>query len=139
VSLQPLPEVTDDSAAFWSGGATGALNIHRCRQCRRWFHPPSPVCPHCLSLDVGPERASGRAVVQGFSVNFQPWAPDMLVPYVVAVVSIEEDDEVHLTTRLVDVVPEEVAVGTLVEVTFEQVSDDVHLPLFRPVVAEATA
>jgi uncharacterized OB-fold protein len=139
VSLQPLPEVSDDSAAFWSGGASGALNINRCRQCRRWYHPPAPVCPACLSLEVGPEQVSGRAVVQGFSVNVQPWAPDMQVPYVVAVVSIEEADDVHLTTRLVDVDPVDVIVGMRVEVTFDQVSDDVYLPLFRPEAAAATS
>lgn len=132
MTFQPLPEVNDDTAPFWCGGADGHLNIHRCRQCRAWFHPPAPVCPECLSLDVGPEPASGRATVEGFSVNVQRWAPDMEVPYVVAVVSLEEAPSVHLTTRLVDVSPGDVAVGLPVEVTFVAV-DDVHLPLFRPV------
>ena len=135
MSLQPLPEVTDDSHAFWSGGADAVLNIHRCRQCQQRFHPPTPVCPRCLSVEVGPEQVSGRATVQGFSVNVQQWAPDMDVPYVVAVVSIAEADDVHLTTRLVGVEPEAVTIGMSVEVTFEQVADDVYLPLFQPVTA----
>ena len=80
MTFQPLPEVTGDSAAFWGGGAAGVLNIHRCQQCRTWFHPPTPVCPSCLSIDVAPEATSGRATVQGHSVNVQPWAPDMQVP-----------------------------------------------------------
>jgi uncharacterized OB-fold protein len=135
MSFQPLPVVTDDSAAFWRGGAEGALNIHRCRACAAWFHPPTPVCPHCLSTDVGPEPTSGRATVLGFTVNAQQWAPDMEVPYVLAVVSVDDAPGVHLTTRLVDVAPEEVAVGLPVEVTFVQ-ADDIYLPLFRPVATE---
>jgi uncharacterized OB-fold protein len=132
MSLQPLPEVTEDTAAFWGGGADGALRIHRCGACSTWFHPPAPVCPACLSLDVAPQTASGRATVCSFSVNVQPWAPDMEVPYVVAIVSIEEAADVQLTTRLIDVSPEQVSIGMAVEVAFERVEDDVWLPLFRP-------
>lgn len=135
MSFQPLPVVTDDSAAFWEGGADGVLNIHRCRACGTWFHPPTPVCPECLSIDVGPEATSGRATVQGFTVNVQPWAPGMEVPYVLAVVSVDDAPGVHLTTRLLDVAPEAVSVGLPLEVTFMQ-ADDVYLPLFRPVAVE---
>ncbi len=62
----------------------------------------------------------------------QPWAPDMEVPYVVGVVSIDDAPGVQLTTRIVDVEPGAVAVDMPVEVTFLQV-DDIALPLFRPV------
>jgi len=131
MTFQPLPSITADTAAFWTGGADGVLNIHRCKQCRTWFHPPTPVCPSCLSTDVGPEPTSGRATVQGFSVNWQPWAPDMHVPYVVAVVSVDDTDDVQLTTRLVEIEPDAVSVGLAVEVVFEQV-EDIYLPLFKP-------
>jgi uncharacterized protein len=134
MSLQPLPEVTDDTAAFWEGGVDGVLRIHRCRSCAQWFHPPAPVCPACLSVDVGPAPTSGRATVQGFTVNVQPWAPGMEVPFVIAVVSVDDAPGVHLTTRLVDVDPAAVSVGLAVEVTFLQV-EDIHLPLFRPIAA----
>jgi uncharacterized OB-fold protein len=136
MSFQPLPLVTDDTAAFWQGGVDGALHIHRCRSCASWFHPPAPVCPECLSTDVGPGIVSGQATVQGFSVNVQPWAPDMQVPYVVAVVSLDDATGVQLTTRLVDVAPDAVTVGMPVEVTFLHV-EDIYLPLFRPVTLAA--
>jgi uncharacterized OB-fold protein len=132
MSLQPLPDVNDDTAAFWGGGADGALRLHRCRQCRTWFHPPAPVCPECLSLEVGPEDSAGRATVLSYSVNFQPWAPDMVVPYVVAIVTIDDAPGVQLTTKLVDVEPQAVTIGMPVAVTFQQVADDVWLPLFAP-------
>jgi uncharacterized protein len=136
MTFQPLPDVTDDTAAFWQGGSSGSLHIHRCRPCRTWFHPPTPVCPACLSTDVGPETVSGRATVKSFSVNTQPWSPDMVVPYVVGVVALDDAPGVQLTTRFVDVQPDNVVIGLPVEVTFLAV-DDIYLPLFRPVSAES--
>jgi uncharacterized OB-fold protein len=131
MTFQPLPDVTDDTAAFWTGGADGVLRIHRCRRCLTWFHPPTPVCPECLSTDVGAEATSGLATVRAFSINVQPWAPDMEVPYVVGVVAIDDAPGVQLTTRFVDVDPADLTVDMPVEVTFLQV-DDIALPLFRP-------
>jgi uncharacterized OB-fold protein len=131
MTFQPLPQVTADTAAFWEGGADGLLRIDRCAECSTWFHPPAPVCPSCLSRDVVPTPTSGRATVQGFSVNTQPWAPDMEVPYVVAVVSVDDAPGVQLTTRLIDVTPADVTVGMHVEVTFLHVQE-LYLPLFRP-------
>jgi uncharacterized protein len=138
MALQPIPSVNEDTAAFWEGGATSQLMIHRCRTCRAWFHPPAPVCAECLSLDVGPEAASGKATVVAYSVNYQPWAPDMVVPYVVGYVLLDDAAPVQLTTRFVDVAPEDMAVGMPVEVVFEQ-HEDVYLQLFRPVATGTTA
>ncbi|MDO8389493.1 MAG: OB-fold domain-containing protein [Actinomycetota bacterium] len=132
MTFQPLPTVTDDTAPFWEGGAVGELRINRCRDCRTWFHPPAPVCPACISINVGPEVASGRATVAAYTINVQPWAPDMEVPYVLAYVELDDDPSVRLTTRLVDCAPDQVAVGMPVEVTF-QAAADIWLPLFRPV------
>jgi uncharacterized OB-fold protein len=131
VSLQPLPEVTEESAAFWRGGADGVLRIVRCQPCGTWIHPPAPVCPVCLSADVALEATSGRAVVESFTVNAQPWAPDLAVPYTVGVVSLDDAPGVQLTTRFVEIDADGVHIGMAVEVTFEPVAD-IHLPLFRP-------
>jgi uncharacterized OB-fold protein len=131
VSLQPLPEVTEESAAFWRGGADGVLRIARCQPCGAWIHPPAPVCPACLSVDVAPEATSGRAVVESFTVNAQPWVPDLAVPYTVGVVSLDDAPGVQLSTRFVDIGADGVHIGMAVEVTFEPVAD-IQLPLFRP-------
>ncbi len=131
MSFQPLPDVTDDTEAFWCGGIDGVLRIHRCRACRTWFHPPAPVCPECLSRDVGAEGTSGRATVKGFTINVQPWSPDMKVPYVIAIVAIDDAPGVQITTRLVDIEPAAVRIGLPVEVSFLAV-EDIVLPLFRP-------
>jgi acetyl-CoA acetyltransferase len=74
---------------------------------------------------------SGRAVVAGCTVNHQQWLPGLAPPYVVAVVAIEEDPAVRLTTNIVGCDPDEVAIGMRVQVEFER-RDEFWIPLFQP-------
>src|ERR1700728_1296931 len=121
-----------ESSAFWTGGAKGELLIYRCRSCGRWFHPPVGACFRCRSREVGPEPASGRAVVAAFTVNHHQWFEGFPPPYVVAIVELEEEPDVRLTTNIVDCAIEDVHIGLQVTVLFEE-REDVWLPLFRPV------
>lgn len=134
-SLRLLPRLDDENRFFWTSGADGRLRFLHCADCRRFHHPPSPVCPHCLSRRVTPEPVSGRGVVEAWTLNVQQWIPGS-DPYLVAWVSIAEQPDIRLTTNLVDVDVQDVRQGLAVEVTFEP-ADDVYLPLFRPVVEGA--
>jgi len=129
--MRPLPQFDLDTAEFWSSGADGVLRIARCGECGRRHHFPQPICPACRSRDVALEPVSGRAYVVGVSVNHQPWLPGFPPPYVVAIVAIEEDPSVRLTTNIVGCDPDSVEVGQWVRVRFEQ-HEDVWLPLFEP-------
>ena len=129
---RPLPVPTADERAFWAGGADGRLLVHRCRACRRWFHPPAPVCPHCYDNQVGPEPVSGRATVWAATVNHQPWFPSLPPPYVVAIVELAEQPGLRMLSNVVGCDPEQVVVGLAVTVEFEPLADDIWLPVFRP-------
>jgi uncharacterized OB-fold protein len=126
-----LPRVTDRNRHFWTGGEAGELRFLRCQQCGYYIHPPTPVCPRCHSKELAPEAVSGRATLFTYSVNHQPWMPGPELPYVVAIVSIPEQDDLRLTTNLVDVELDEIQIGMPLEVTFEH-HEDVWIPLFRP-------
>lgn len=127
-----LPQVTPENEHFWHGGAEGELRFLRCRDCRCYVHPPAPLCPECLSRDLAPEAVSGRAVVHTFTVNHQPWIPGFDPPYVVAIVELDEQHGLRLTTNLANCEPDEVKIGMRVQVLFEDVGDGVFLPLFEP-------
>jgi uncharacterized OB-fold protein len=74
---------------------------------------------------------SGRAAVATFTVNHQPWIPGFDPPYVVAMVEIDEQPSVRLTTNIVGCEPHDVCIGMPVQVRFEP-HDDVWIPLFEP-------
>ncbi len=128
----PLPRLTPESDFYWTGGAAGELRILRCRDCRRYAHPPTPLCRGCGSDQLAPEAVSGRGTIWTFTVSHQQLLPSLPTPYVVAVIELEEQADLHVTTRLVELDPNDVAVGLPVEVRFEQ-HDEVYLPLFAPV------
>jgi uncharacterized OB-fold protein len=127
----PLPALDPGNSAFWTGGRLGELLIDRCKACRRWLHPPVPVCRFCLSTDVEPAAASGTGRVLTYTINRQQWLPTLPPPYVIAVIALDDDPELRVTSRLVDVQPQEVAIGMRVRVRFEP-AGDVWLPLFAP-------
>ena len=129
-----LPRLTPQNEFFWTSGADGRLRFLRCSTCRCFVHPPAPICPFCLTKTLSPEVVSGRATVATFTVNHQPWIPGFDPPYVVAMVEIDEQPSVRLTTNIVGCRPEEVRIGLPVQVRFEH-HDDVWIPLFEPVSA----
>jgi uncharacterized protein len=129
-----LPALTADNTPFWQGGGSAVLNIHRCAACARWFHPPAPICPRCNSFEVAPQAVSGRGVVASFTVNHQPWTPELRTPYVVAIVELVEQQGLRLLSNIIGCPPNDVHIGMPVHVQFEQ-HEDVWLPLFEPVTA----
>lgn len=131
VYQRTLPVIDDENRHFWQGGADGHLHLLRCHACRYWIHPPSPVCPTCLSDEVEVETVSGDAIVETFTVNYKVWGVGMERPYAIALVQLVEQAGLRLTTNIIDVDPEKVEIGMSVEVVFEQ-DEDVWMPLFRP-------
>lgn len=127
----PLPEITEENRHFWQGGKNNKLNFIHCPDCQYFIHPPSPVCPKCYQKSVEIKSVSGRAKIASFTVNYQPWLPNLEVPYAIAIVEIEEQPELRLTTNIIDCDINDISIGMPVTVRFEQ-HEDVWLPLFTP-------
>jgi uncharacterized protein len=126
------PLLTDLNREYWTGGLSGELRILRCQACRRWLHPPTPVCRACLSRALAAEPVSGRATVAAFTVNHQQWSPAATAePYVIAIVELVEQPGLRQTTNIVNCDAHEVHIGMPVRVVFERL-EDVALPLFEP-------
>jgi uncharacterized OB-fold protein len=129
--IRPLPAIDRDNEAYWKGGERGELLIQRCLACSTYIHPPTGFCPACESRKTEYAPVSGRAIVTTFTVNHKQWMPDLPVPYVLALVTIAEQDDVRLVTNIVDCDPDNVHVGMKVKVRFEP-SGDLWVPLFAP-------
>ncbi len=125
-----LPSLTPQTEPFWTGGANGELRILRCETCGHWIHPPAPVCPVDLSRDVQAQPVSGRGTVHSFTVNHQPWNPEVPTPYVIVLVELEEQPGLRVLSNLVGVDPDDAAIGMPVRVRFEP-AGDLHVPVFE--------
>jgi uncharacterized OB-fold protein len=131
ITVLPVPQVNDDNRAFWTAGRDGELRIVRCNDCGYYIHPPSPRCPRCLGSDVEPTPVSGRGRVYTYTVNRRPWVPDLEVPYVIAIVQLDEQADLRLMTNIVGCDPDAVAIDMQVQVAFRE-QGDAYAPVFRP-------
>ncbi|MFN8025997.1 MAG: OB-fold domain-containing protein [Acidimicrobiia bacterium] len=126
-----LPSLDGPDAPFWTSGADGVLRVARCEACARWVHPATGSCRECGGeLTWAP--VSGRGTVFTFTVNHQVFNPDVPVPYVIALVTLDEQDDLRIPTNIVECDPDAVGIGMPVQVRFEE-QDGVFFPLFAPV------
>ena len=130
-AFRVLPELEPETEFFWTSGRDGLLRFLRCQSCSYFLHPPGPICPRCWSRELAPEPVSGRAVLHSYTVNHQRWAPGPETPYVIGLVSLPEQEDLRLTTNLVNVDSDAVKIGMALRVVFED-RDPVFLPLFEP-------
>ena len=129
---RPLPRPSPFSRPFWEAARQHELLIQRCSNCRGHVFYPRYNCTHCGSRDLEWVKASGRGKVYTFTVARRPTHPAFADrgPYVIAIVELEEGP--RLTTNIVDCHPDSVRIDMPVEVTFEDVNEEVSLPVFRP-------
>jgi hypothetical protein len=125
--VRMLPEVEAHNERFWTSGTSGALAVPRCRACGHHLIPPTPVCNRCRSTDLDEVELSGRGEVHTFTVNVQPWFPDMATPVVLAVVELEEELGLRLLVTLVGADPQTVAIGMPVRLAFAE-ADGIAIP-----------
>jgi hypothetical protein len=89
------------------------------------------MCPNCGSWDTEWVKVSGKGKVYSWGVTYRAFHPGFAgdIPY--ASVIVELDEGVRLTTNIVDVTPEGLYIGMPVEVIFEDVTNEITLPMFR--------
>ncbi|MGH3881125.1 MAG: bifunctional MaoC family dehydratase N-terminal/OB-fold nucleic acid binding domain-containing protein [Actinophytocola sp.] len=123
------PSVNRDTEFFWAGTARGELRIQRCGGCGELRHPPGPMCPACGETKPEFVVASGRGSVYSYVVHHHPPVPGRSLPFVVALVELEEG--VRMLAELVDVAPSSVRVGLPVVAGFVRVDDSLTMPVWR--------
>jgi len=120
----PLPDVTDPlTAPYFSGAARGELVITHCDACDEYVWYPQPECPRCHGpLTWRPVTGRGR-LFSWATVRraFLPAFADQ-VPFVTALIALEEDPAVRLVTYVVDAEPETLSADEPVRVTFRPLS-----------------
>lgn len=127
---RPLPHPTALSKPHWEGCQQGVLRVQRCSDCGSFVFVPQPVCTGCLGQNLEWVESTGRGTLYSYTTVHRPQRPVFEVPYVVAIVELEEGW--MMLTNLIGVKTEPIEIGMPVEVAFEAMSDDITLPFFRP-------
>ncbi|MEA3025475.1 MAG: uncharacterized protein QOF91_760 [Alphaproteobacteria bacterium] len=127
---KPLPVPSPESAIFWQAARNHRMLLPHCNKCGKFWFPPSCLCPHCLSDDIGWREVSGRGRVHSFVIVHRVYHPAFIseVPYVVAVIELDEGP--RLLSNVVNVKPARVHCGMRVAVTYDDVSAEISLPKF---------
>lgn len=129
---KPLPTLTDENRGFWTALKEHELRLQRCAACEHLRYPVNPYCPRCLETEHTWDAVSGRGEVFSYIVFHQVYnkafAED--VPYNVALVQLDEGP--RMFSNIVGVPNDAVKVGDRVEIVFDDVTEDVTLPRFRP-------
>ena len=117
----PHPDLEwEATAEFWSGAARSELRVPRCDRCARLHWYPTERCRHCKGEVFTWETMSGRGKLFSWVVVTHPFLPQFadLVPFVPALVALEEDPSVRIPTRMVDCDPTDLTFEMPVAVAF---------------------
>lgn len=122
-----LPTPDRDTAPYWKELAEGRFVLQCCRQCGHWTWPPRPICSRCYGSDLEWRRSQGTGEVYSWIVTHQPYGPDLvkMVPYTVALVRIDEQDDILIPGRYVGT--GEIEEGLRVRALAEPATDEIGL------------
>jgi uncharacterized OB-fold protein len=129
---RPVPRPTPETQHFWDGTRAGELRLQRCDECQHTYFPPRPFCPLCSSRSVSVIKASGRGRLFSYVINQRPH-PAWDAPYSIAIVELDEGPRMMSNVVGCPQTPDALVLDMPLEVTFEPISDEISLPLFRPV------
>ncbi len=129
---KPLPEFRPETKPFWDACKNHELMLPKSKETNEFFFYPRALSPGDDMAEVEWGQASGKAKVWTYSIHHM--GPTKAYkgdgPYVVALVETEEG--VKMMTNIVDCNPNDVHVGMDVEVVFDDVTEEVTLPKFKP-------
>ena len=126
---RPLPDVDEPiGAPFWEFCRRHELRLQRGRASGKLVFPPRPH----YAGEFEWVKVSGRGRVLTFVVTRPPFLPAFAhqVPFVIAVVELEEGP--RLVGNILECAVESVRSGMPVEVVFEDLTERVTLPQWRP-------
>lgn len=127
---RPDPVVTPDTQFFWQGVERGELLAQQCKACWIFRHPPRAMCPQCNSLSWDSVALSGKGEVYSWLLPRHPLVPDFDNPLIVALIDLEEG--IRLLSNVIDISPDDLKNGQLVEVCYEPTRGGKAVPVFRP-------
>ena len=131
-STRPLPAPDLDSRPYWEAARQHKLMIQKCATCGHYSFPPHHYCRRCRSHELEWTEVSGRGTVYTFSIMHDNLVRGLDPPFVLAQVELEEQPGLRMIANIKKIDPKAVRIGMPVELFFEDVSEDISLPQFKP-------
>ena len=133
VYRKPIPVPTPETQFFWDKCKEHELWLQRCQSCRHAFFYPRLHCPQCLSDDVPGFRASGKGTLWTYMINHRavPGFEDD-APYAIAIIQLEEGPRMMSNIVEIENTPENLVLDMPLEVVFEDATEEISIPKFRP-------
>ena len=130
---KPLPVINEDTALYWEYSRRHELRMQKCIACGNIRFPVSIVCPECHSLDAEWTKLSGKGKVYSYIVFRQAYHPSYVneIPYIVGIIELDEGP--RMESNIVGCDIEDITIDMPVEVVFDDVTDKISLPKFKPV------
>ena len=130
--VKPLPLINDETKPYWDYCRKHELRMQKCRQCGHIRFPISFICPKCHATEAEWARLSGKGKIYSFTIYRVPYHRAFKddIPYVVAIIQLDEGP--RMESNILGCKVEEVGMEMLVVVAFDDVTDEISLPKFRP-------
>ena len=129
---KPLPIIDEDNAPYWEYCKKHELRMQKCEGCGHIRFPVSILCPKCHSMNAVWTKLSGRGKVFSYIVFRVPYLESYKddIPYTVAIIQLEEGPRMESNLIVPD--GEDIRIDMPVKVFFDDVTDEVSLPKFKP-------
>lgn len=131
---KPIPVPQGESDYYWEKAKAHELWLRQCDDCGNAYFYPRDISPCCFSKNTSWTQASGRATLFTYAIVHRPPHPGFRedAPFVTAIVELEEGPKMPTNIVIDDPTPENLEVGMALEVTFDDITDTIALPKFRP-------
>ena len=130
----PLPTPIDRTQPFWDGLREGRVRIQYSPSSDQWVFYPRSHAPLTLADDLEWRDITGEGTLYTYTIARRPTAPDFAgqEPQIIAVVELDEGP--RLTSTLVNVDEDQIAVGMRVRPVFDHLADaDTTLLRYAPI------
>jgi uncharacterized OB-fold protein len=126
-----LPPVTSTTKPFWDGAKQRELMAYKCLNCGTYYWP-AVDCLSCGNPKMEWTKISGQGEIYTFTILHQLYNPAWKdeIPYNVAWIKLDEGP--IFISNVIGCKNEDLHIGMRVEAVFDDVTEEVTLPKFKP-------
>lgn len=136
VLLRARPVPAQHDKPFWDALREHRLVLPYCAACARFWFPPAPRCPRCLSAAVSWRECPDTGTLWSWATAHRAFAPGLGVPYTVVQVELDAQPGLLIDSTLADADGPPPRIGLRVTAVYLDDPRGFTVHAFRPVSAQ---